>query len=616
MTNLSSTTLLDQAKNLLPKVDFADALPHGAPMPDVARFGHVTSIHPYFYADATISHLIVRIDPADGSSKQIRPLTYVPHEDGQGGEWVCKFPPKPRPLYRLPQVITCNKPILVVEGEKTADAAATLFPDFTVTTSGSATSAASVDWSHVAGRVVTVLPDNDEPGRNYAKAVAKHAYAADASEVRIVQLPQGLLEGWDAADVFPPFFSLADLQKLVAGAPKVPMEEALAPTRRGPLLKLDMNQLRDSPCVPRKWLWDDLIPLGVPGLLGAVSDHGKTSLLLQIAAGVAIAKPVLGRATLNEPGGVLMVFLEDDSAEEVKPRVDSVAETFTTWTEEDEANYRKNLWPYVPNWDYSLDTSFGRLHEDLDHQLSMMVAAGIKPALVIIDTFAAVSDGSENDASSSRVLWAVARSLSRKYGVTVIFSHHLRKEGQIGKDRSPIHERLHPSMMRGSSANEGAARFIVQLGWITWDEAEKTDLDPEKAYNLGYAIGRVSKVKAAKPEMLFLDRIDPGEAGQGCFRLHPRGEEIVATLFRNRGKLKELGLQFQLLVAIRQAKGPIDREALQEQIFGNGPKARKALENALSRLRKNGYILPRAMQVSEQGIQHIQEMQASASQKD
>ena len=616
MTDHANGSFSDPMKGFPSDVDFADALPHGAPMPDVARFGAVTSIHPYIHPDGTLSHLIVRSDPADGSGKQIRPLTYLPREDGTGGDWVCKLPPKPRPIYRLTYLIASGKPILLTEGEKTADAASKLFPDFAVTTSGSATSAASVDWSHVAGRVITILPDNDEPGRNYAQAVARHAYLAGASEVRIVKLPKGLLEGWDAADVFPPFFSLADLQKLVAGAPKVPMQEAQAPARPGPLIKLDMDQLRDSPSVPRRWLWDGMIPLGVPGLVGAVSDHGKTSLLLQIAAGVSIARPVLGRNTLDEPGGVLMVFLEDDSVEEVKPRVDSVAETFPDWTDEDEANYRKHLWPYVPNWEHTLDTSFARLHQDLEHQLGMMIAAGIKPALVIIDTFAAVSDGSENDASSSRMLWAVARSLSRKYGVTVIFSHHLRKEGQIGKDRSPIHERLHPSMMRGSSANEGAARFILQLGWITWDEADRSGLDPEKAYNLGYAVGRVSKVKAAKPELLFLDRIDPGDPGQGCFRLHPRGEEIIATLFKNRGKLKELGLQFQLLVALSRAKEPIDREALQMQIFGAGQKARKALENALTRLRKDGHLLPRTMQVSEQGMRHIQEMLTEAPDED
>lgn len=582
-----------------------------ASRPDFTTFQHLSGVYEYHLADGRTSHFVLRFDPP-GGEKQIRPYSYTVGANGKG-EWAFSLPSKPRPLYRLPDLIASPEAkVMVLGGERAACAAARYFPGFVVTTSGGATSLDSVDWRPLAGCCVWILPDNDEPGHRYALHVAEQAHLSGAKEVRCVELPPGLPIGWDVADSFPADFSLAELERLVIKAPWVPKGELEQPSRRSPLVRLNMDRLRDAPSMEREWLWEGLIPLGVPGLVGAVSDHGKTSLMLQLAAGVATARPVLGRATVSTPMGVLMVLLEDDHEDEVKPRVDSVAETFEGWTEEDESNYRKHFWPFVPNWECSLDTSFARIHEELEHQLSMMVSAMIRPALLVIDTFAAVSDGSENEASSSRILWAVARALARKFGVTVIFTHHLRKEGQTGRDKSPIHERLHPSMMRGSSANEGAARFILQLGWVTWEEAEKAGLDPEKAYNLGYAVARVSKVKAAKPEMLFLDRLDPSEPGQGCFRLHPEGERIIAELFKNKGKLKELGLQFMLLVELSNASQPIDRDLMQRAIFGEGAKARKSMENALTRLRKDGHLKPRSVEVTEQGLRFIQEQLSDA----
>jgi putative DNA primase/helicase len=58
--------------------------------------------------------------------KKIRPLWY----DGAGWRW--KAPPAPRPLYWARRA--ADAPVLIVEGEKTADAAARLFPSAAVAT--------------------------------------------------------------------------------------------------------------------------------------------------------------------------------------------------------------------------------------------------------------------------------------------------------------------------------------------------------------------------------------------------------------------------------------------------------------------------------------------------
>src|SRR5262245_5795879 len=64
--------------------------------------------------------------------------------------------PNPRPLYNLDQLTArAGAPVLVVEGEKAADAAVKLLPDMVVTCSPfGAKSARKADWSVLAGRTV------------------------------------------------------------------------------------------------------------------------------------------------------------------------------------------------------------------------------------------------------------------------------------------------------------------------------------------------------------------------------------------------------------------------------------------------------------------------------
>ena len=63
---------------------------------------------------------------------------------------------------------------LLCEGEKSADAAAALLgpPWAAVASMNGARSPQRTDWSPLAGRDVTIWPDNDEPGRAYALEAA------------------------------------------------------------------------------------------------------------------------------------------------------------------------------------------------------------------------------------------------------------------------------------------------------------------------------------------------------------------------------------------------------------------------------------------------------------
>jgi putative DNA primase/helicase len=118
------------------------------------------------------------------------------------GRWVAKGMPAPRPLYRLPMLLSSHGTVYVVEGEKCAEAVAELGLNAT-TSVGGASNAHYSDWAPLAGRPVVIVPDADEQGANYAKHVAVLAREARAAEIRIMDI----VTIWPAA---PPKGDIAD----------------------------------------------------------------------------------------------------------------------------------------------------------------------------------------------------------------------------------------------------------------------------------------------------------------------------------------------------------------------------------------------------------------------
>ena len=128
--------------------------------------------------------------------KKIRPLWW----DGESWRW--KAPPAPRPLYRLDALRSRpDAPVLIVEGEKAADAAQRLFPAAVAITWPSGCKAIDkADWSPLAGRRCVLWPDADAVGREAMAKLAPRLLAAGADQVRVVHPPADAPEGWDLAD--------------------------------------------------------------------------------------------------------------------------------------------------------------------------------------------------------------------------------------------------------------------------------------------------------------------------------------------------------------------------------------------------------------------------------
>ncbi|MDA0591221.1 MAG: hypothetical protein O2820_10250 [Planctomycetota bacterium] len=122
---------------------------------------------------------VIRWDRDDG--KDIRPI----HRNEAG--WCVGAMPEPRPPYRLRDILNAEV-VFVFEGEKAVDAAVSIGLNAT-TSCGGSNAAEKTDWSPLAGKVVVIIRDNDEPGRKFAETVASILLRLDASTVvRIIDL--------------------------------------------------------------------------------------------------------------------------------------------------------------------------------------------------------------------------------------------------------------------------------------------------------------------------------------------------------------------------------------------------------------------------------------------
>lgn len=193
-------------------------VPAKAPAPDFGRRGDGKPSATWTYrgAGGAILGYVARFDAGDG--KKVLPLTLW--QDGAALRWHWKQFPSPRPLYRLDQLLSRPRaPVLVVEGEKTADAAAAHFPDMVVVTwPGGSKACGKVDWQPLTGRSVVIFPDADKPGRQAADTIAAILKRSGGVGAVVIDLPADLPEGWDMADAWPSGFGAAEAGTLVAGA--------------------------------------------------------------------------------------------------------------------------------------------------------------------------------------------------------------------------------------------------------------------------------------------------------------------------------------------------------------------------------------------------------------
>ena len=153
------------------------------------------ALHTYTQPDGRAWYWRIRLKHPETGEKRIRPMRL----NGAGFELGEPDFPDSKPLYRLHDLAgRSDDPVIVVEGEWCADRLAGL--GLLTTTSGGADSAAKADWRPLAGRDVTIWPDNDEAGQRYATEAAERLLALGCT-VRLIDVDKlGLPKKGDAVD--------------------------------------------------------------------------------------------------------------------------------------------------------------------------------------------------------------------------------------------------------------------------------------------------------------------------------------------------------------------------------------------------------------------------------
>ena len=209
------------------------------PVPDDAPDRHVAhpvrgkpeTVWTYRGLSGELLGYVFRFRKSDGE-KEICPLTYCRHSESGVFDWRWKQWTVPRPLYGLERLTVADvddahhkATVLIVEGEKCADAAAVALPELAVLTwSGGGKAIEKADWSVLAGRKVIIWPDCDsqrekmpkdapdgfvpeympedkQPGIVAARKVATGLHALGC-KVWVMKTPDigSKCNGWDVAD--------------------------------------------------------------------------------------------------------------------------------------------------------------------------------------------------------------------------------------------------------------------------------------------------------------------------------------------------------------------------------------------------------------------------------
>ena len=152
-----------------------------------------------------------------------------------GEAWVHRAPEKRWP-YRAETLNDDGRKVLIVEGEKCAEAAAGKLKDWDVLSWMGGTGAVhKTDWQCLEDRHVILWPDADDPGRKAMTNLTGTASKAKAAAVQIVKPEPERKDGWDVANAIEEGVDVADYIEQRAGEPEPdPLDNLLEKTKTDP----------------------------------------------------------------------------------------------------------------------------------------------------------------------------------------------------------------------------------------------------------------------------------------------------------------------------------------------------------------------------------------------
>lgn len=366
-----------------------------------APLGAPTTIYRYLSQSGELLGIVHRFEDSDGGGKTFR-------QQNAAGEWKS---PDPRPLYRLPHIASAQT-VVLVEGEKCADALASVGIEATTAMGGANAPPDKTDWSPLAGKTVINWPDNDGPGFKRLTAVRPKLEAIGCKVIDL-PIPPGKPEGWDAADA-------------VAEGEDIALLIAQRPKEKSKIRILDMDEI--CRIEPAQWLVRGILPLdGFTGLYG-LPGSTKSFVALDIAMCVATGRKWLGKHRTTQ---ARVLYVNGEGQRGIKKRVAGWRQTFES----------TNQFHLVPQ-------AVAMPTDELDELISEIRSLPSMPGLIVLDTLARTfGGGDENTQKDMNAYVAAVDRLKAETGASVIVVHHSGKDDARGA--------------RGSSAFTGAVDTLI-----------------------------------------------------------------------------------------------------------------------------------------------------------
>lgn len=480
------------------------------PMPEPVRIpaslnhlGEHENLWIYRTGDGLAYAAVARWDTANG--KQVRPIVW------NGTDFVSSGFGSNRPLYNIDLVSKSRMaPVLIVEGEKSADAAAGYVPEdwVVVTWQGGANAWHYTDWSLLVGHPCVIWPDNDVAGINAASGIKDHLTSIGIS-VGIVELPD-TPEGWDLADELPNDFTKQHILDL--------LEQALTATRKpkslGQLLPLEWAD-EISPVLSRRWIVRDLLATTALGIVFGHPSAGKSFLALDLACHVALGWPWNGLKV--EQG--LVVYIAAEGAAGLRNRLAAFM-----------AHHKVSdmMLAIIPT-----PINLQDPNADTDLLIATIEEAarqrGLKLALVVIDTLAKTFGAGKENTDDMSPYVANCERVSSHFECCVLIVHHRPKDSDSREPRG------HSSLKAGVDTV-----ILVEAG------------DPKIATVLKQKDGEDGARFAFRLQQVELGLDDDGEAVTSCI-VETLPSEWIAACAGKTGNLKLTEIQASVLYELRQS---------------------------------------------------------------
>ena len=376
-----------------------------APAPEHWEHGQADIVYKYADAAGRPIGVIMRWNLPDGS-KTISQCSWMRHKKTDRCTWKWQAFNAPRPLYRGELL---NKmpgaDVVIVEGEKAADALASKLPDHVVLSwAGGCKAINQSDWAVLEGRNVSIWADNDKPGRESAKQLQ------NITQGNLIDAPSDKAEGWDAADAVAEGWTTEGLQELIASNVKRQAFNVKFGNEGAP------RSLEEAKARRPNVIIDGLLYAKSKLLIGGVAKAGKSHFAMSLASCMASGQPFLQWAA-PEPQRVLYVDFELHEWE-----LDERCASACNWD--------------VPN---NLATLSLRQHYDVRSTESLSrvlktIDANQFDVIIFDCLYKFNSADDENDNAAMQAIGAWMDEIIAKYGITPILIHHFGKGSQSGKE--------------------------------------------------------------------------------------------------------------------------------------------------------------------------------------